>query len=197
MGYLKLRRSQLILASFIAFSLLFSLIPSIDISISRVFFRGDHFPYGSLQRFLHDGMGVFLCGSMAAVIALYVYNRFAHRHVCHIDGRRVVYLFLVLIIGAGLIVNVMLKDNFGRARPRDIAEFGGTMRFTPPFVVSRECNKNCSFASGEAAGGFFSLALALALSRRRAAYVAAIGVGVVFSLSRISSGAHFFSDTVV
>src|SRR3954464_3471363 len=126
MGYFKLRRSQLILASFIAFALLFALVPSIDISISRFFFRGHSFPYGPWQKFLHEGMGVFLCGSMAIVIALFVYNRFSGRHVCNIDARRVVYLFLVLIIGAGLIVNVMLKDNFGRARPRDIAEFGGT-----------------------------------------------------------------------
>jgi membrane-associated phospholipid phosphatase len=40
------------------------------------------------------------------------------------------------------------------------------------------------------------LALALALSRRRAAYALALAVGVVMSVARISSGAHFFSDTV-
>ncbi len=39
-----------------------------------------------------------------------------------VDGKRVVYLFLVLIIGAGLIVNVVFKDHFGRARPRDVTD---------------------------------------------------------------------------
>jgi lipid A 4'-phosphatase len=109
----------------------------------------------------------------------------------------VLYLLLVLTVGAGLIVNVGLKDNFGRARPRDIAEFGGTKQFTAAYVVGRECNTNCSFSSGDAAGGFFSLALALALSRRRAVLAAAVAVGIVVSLARIASGAHFFSDTVV
>jgi lipid A 4'-phosphatase len=198
MGYLKLRRSQVILASFLLFSLFFVTYPGVDISISRIFFHGTTFLDDQWwQKLLHEGMGYFLCLSMVSVVALYACNRIAKRRLCNINGKRVLFLFLVLTIGAGLIVNAVLKDNFGRARPRDIAEFGGTLQFTPPFVVSGECAKNCSFASGEAAGGFFSLALALALSKRRALYVAAIGVGVVVSLSRIAAGAHFFSDAAV
>jgi lipid A 4'-phosphatase len=102
-------------------------------------------------------------------------------------------------VGAGLIVNTGLKDNFGRARPKDVAEFGGAKQFTPAYFISRECKTNCSFSSGDAAGGFFAIALALALSRRRAmlAVAVAVGVGALVSLARIASGAHFFSDTVV
>jgi lipid A 4'-phosphatase len=96
-----------------------------------------------------------------------------------------------------LIVNVVFKDHFGRARPRDIEEFGGSKRFTPAFVISSECDSNCSFSSGEGAAGFFSMALALALSRRRAIFLAAVAMGSLVSLSRIAAGAHFFSDTVV
>jgi membrane-associated phospholipid phosphatase len=103
---------------------------------------------------------------------------------------------LVLAIGCGFIVNFGLKDHFHRARPRDVVEFGGTKLFSPAFQVSNQCKTNCSFSSGDAAGGFFCLALALALSRRRAAYIAGLGVGVVMSIARISSGAHFLSDTV-
>jgi len=91
----------------------------------------------------------------------------------------------------------VLKDNFGRARPRDVVEFGGYKQYTAPFVVGGQCGKNCSFSSGEAAGGFFALALALALSRRRAALVVAAGFGAFVSFCRIASGAHFLSDTVV
>ena len=112
-------------------------------------------------------------------------------------SKRVVYLILVLIVGAGLIVNVLLKDNFGRARPRDIVEFGGAQLYTPPFVASGACHTNCSFSSGEAAGGFFALAIAWALRRRRALVVAALGLGAFVSFCRVATGAHFFSDTVV
>lgn len=198
MGYLRLRRKRATLACFAAFSSLFLAFPHIDIYVSGMFF--DKSFYMSQQRwtaFTHENLGYFLGLSMASVVGLYVWNRLLKRNLCGIDGKRVVYLLLVLIVGAGLIVNVVLKDNFGRARPRDIVEFGGSKLYTPPFVVSHECDKNCSFSSVEAAGGFFALALALALSKRRALFVSGIGLGVFVSFCRIAAGAHFLSDTVV
>lgn len=198
MGYLKRGRSQVILASFLLFSAVVALFPAIDLSISRLFFHGG-FPRDQWwQSLLHDSLNWFLGLSLGGVVAIYGVNRFLKRTFLNINGRRVIYLFLVLAIGAGLIVNVGLKDNFGRARPRDVAEFGGPKAFTPAFVVSHECRTNCSFSSGDAAGGFFSLALVFALARRRrAALAAGLAVGVIESLARISSGAHFFSDTGV
>jgi lipid A 4'-phosphatase len=197
MGYLRLRRSQVILFSFAAFSLLFIGFPEIDLEVSRLFYHGHFLRELWWQKLLYTGLGYFICISVAAAAAICLYNRWSKRTVCNCDLRRVFYLVLVLVIGAGLIVNVMLKDNFGRARPRDVTEFGGTKQFTPAFFVSHECNRNCSFSSGDAAGGFFSLALALALSRRRAVYVAGLTLGAAVSLARIAAGAHFFSDTVV
>ena len=198
MHYLKQRRIQIILACFAVSALLFNAFPSVDISISRLFFDGSfHLKQQWWTTLMHESMGCFLWLSLTAVVGLYVWNKLSKRNVCGVDGKKVVYLFLVLIVGAGLIVNVVLKDNFGRARPRDIAEFGGSQRYTPPFVVSGECHRNCSFSSGEAAGGFFPLALALALSRRRTLFVSAVTFGAFVSFCRIASGAHFFSDTLV
>jgi lipid A 4'-phosphatase len=198
MGYLKRGRSQVILASFVLFSVIVAVFPAIDIGISRLFFQGG-FPRNQWwQALLHDSLNWFLGLSLGSAVAMYAVNRFFGKKFCNVDGKRVVYLFLVLIIGAGLIVNVALKDNFGRARPRDVAEFGGPKVFTPAFVISHECRTNCSFSSGDAAGGFFSLAMVFALARRRrAALAAGLAIGVVESMARISSGAHFFSDTGV
>jgi len=198
MGYLKRGRSQVILASFVLFSVLVAAFPTVDIAVSRLFFDGG-FPRDQWwQALLHDSLNWFLGLSLGGAVALYVINRVFKKSICKVDGKRVIYLFLVLIVGAGLIVNVTLKDNFGRARPRDIAEFGGHKVFTPAFVVSHECRTNCSFSSGDAAGGFFSLAMVFALARRsRTALVAGLAVGVIESMARISSGAHFFSDTGV
>lgn len=199
MQYLKMGRSQVILASFALFSLLAAAFPSVDIAISRFFFHAG-FPRDQWwQSLLHVSLNWFLGLSLGLVVALYAVNRLFKKEICNVDGRRVLYLFLVLIVGAGLIVNVTFKDNFGRARPRDVAEFGGAKIFTPAFVVSHECRTNCSFSSGDAAGGFFSIALVFALAprRRRRFLLAALAVGGVESLARISSGAHFFSDTVV
>ena len=198
MHYLKLRRSRAILTLFAASTLLFLVFPGVDIFISRLFFsRGFYLSQQWWTLFMHDSMGYFLGFSLASVIALYLWNKVMKRNLCGVDGKRIVYLFLVLILGAGVIVNVALKDNFGRARPRDIVEFGGAGHYTPPFVVSGQCTKNCSFSSGEAAGGFFSLALALALSRQRRMFTAAVAVSAIVSFCRIASSAHFLSDTVV
>lgn len=197
MTYLRLRRSRAIVGSFVLFALLISAFPIVDIEISRVFFDGRSFQKQWWQKLLQEGLGYFLAMSFATVVILYGCNRLLKQNICNVDGRRVVYVLLVAIIGAGLIVNVALKNNVGRARPRDIAEFGGAKQFTPPFVGSAECRTNCSFSSGDAAAAFVSIALARALTRRRRYAAAAIGFGALVSFSRVSAGAHFFSDTVV
>lgn len=198
MGYLRLRRTQLILACFLGLSLLLAGLPSIDMGISNLFFDQRFFLENQWWvTLIKKAVGFFLYLSALAIVGIYVFNRYRKRNLGGLCGKKVLYLFLVLIVGAGLIVNVALKDNFGRARPRDIQEFGGTKHFTPAFVMASECDRNCSFSSGHTAGAFFSLALALALSRRRAIAIACIGFGALVSLSRIASGAHFFSDTVV
>ena len=198
MRYLSLKRSQLILACCAISCILLFAFPSIDLGVSRFFYqRGGFDGHSWWQAVMHEGMTWFLSLSMVGVIGVYAYNRLSKSRLWGIDGRRVIYLTLVLVIGAGLIVNLVLKDNFGRARPRDIAEFGGVHSFTPPFVIADNCSKNCSFASGEGAGGFFALALAAALSRRRAALALALAFGTLVSVCRIASGAHFLSDTVV
>jgi lipid A 4'-phosphatase len=198
MRYLRLARSRAILACFASSSLLLAAFPRIDIYVSRMFFdKGFYLQQQWWTTLVHESMSYFLCISMTAVLGLYLWNKLAKKKVCGVDGKRVVYLFFVLIVGAGLIVNVVLKDNFGRARPRDIAEFGGSQLYTPAFVASNACHKNCSFSSGEAAGGFFAVAVAWALGRRRALVVAGLGLGAFVSFCRVATGAHFFSDTVV
>lgn len=179
-------------------SLLLAALPGIDIHVSKIFFDGSFHLNGHWsQKALQAALTSCLCLSLLFVVGIYACSKWSGRNLCGIDGKKVAYLFLVLILGAGLIVNVILKDNFGRARPRDVAEFGGAKVFTPAFVVSQECQRNCSFSSGEGAGAFFCLALAMAFSRKRTVHVASVGVGIVVSLFRIASGAHFFSDTVV
>jgi lipid A 4'-phosphatase len=197
MSYFKLRRGRIIIGAFAAFAALAISFPSIDIAISRLFFDGVAFPHDRWwQELQADGLNAFLGVAMVAVLVVYAWNKLLKQVVLELDGRKVAYLFLVLIIGAGLIVNAGLKNQMGRARPRDVAEFNGAHDFTPAFVKSNECRTNCSFSSGDAAGGFFTIALVMALRRRRAWFVAAGVFGAVISISRLASGAHFFSDTV-
>jgi len=198
MTYLKLTRSKILLICFLLSSLVLFSFPEIDLTVAHLFFR-EHF---YLQRTwweqaLHHGVAIFLFSSMGLLLAVYAFNKAAKQHFCGVDGKKICYLFAVLALGAGLIVNAGLKDNFGRARPRDTQEFGAARQFTPAFVMTRECRKNCSFSSGDSAGAFFSLALAMAFGRKRSMFLASMAFGIAVSISRMASGAHFFSDTVV
>lgn len=197
-GYLKLRRTRTILAGFLLSSVLLVALADLDIRISRMFFDHGFFLAGQQwSKWLHDSVRGVIVVSMAAVSGICVYSQLAKRDLWGIDGRKITYLFLVLVLGAGLIVNVALKDHFGRARPRDIEEFGGSEQFTPAFIVTDACDRNCSFSSGDSAGAFFTLAFILVSRRKRVVSMASVGFGVLVSASRIATGAHFFSDTVV
>lgn len=106
------------------------------------------------------------------------------------------FMIAVLVVGPGVVANLVFKDNMGRARPRDVIEFGGTKAFTPPLVWSSECPRNCSFVSGEASAMFAPFfALALLLPRFRLGLLATgIAAGFLVGMVRIVQGAHFLSD---
>jgi lipid A 4'-phosphatase len=113
------------------------------------------------------------------------------------SNRVIVFLLFALAIGPGLFVNAVLKEHWGRARPFQVTEFGGSRRFTAAFVVSDQCKTNCSFVSGDASLGFFGLSFFF-IARRRRAFIAGAGIlaGSIFGLVRMAQGAHFLSDVI-
>lgn len=115
-----------------------------------------------------------------------------------LDRRRAAYVLLALAIGPGLVVEVALKDHWGRARPRDMVEFGGERRFTPAFRPADQCADNCSFVSGHVAltMGFVCLAFLLPGRRRTAALAALTAAGAAVGWMRMVQGAHFLSDVI-
>jgi lipid A 4'-phosphatase len=109
------------------------------------------------------------------------------------------FVLASLALGPGLVVNVLLKDNWGRPRPSTIAEFGGPNHYVPAFIPSDQCLDNCSFSSGHAALGFWMIAFAMLVSPRwrPLALLAAVGFGAAVGLVRIAQGGHFLSDVIV
>jgi lipid A 4'-phosphatase len=105
------------------------------------------------------------------------------------------FLLTALILGPGLVVNYGLKENWGRARPREVIELGGANHYTPPLVMSAECKGNCSFVSGHASGAFFILSLIWVFRKRRWFWLG-IGLGGLVGMGRILQGGHFVSDVV-
>jgi lipid A 4'-phosphatase len=104
-----------------------------------------------------------------------------------------------LAIGPGLIVNGIMKEHWGRARPRTILEFGGDAAYSPVWWISDQCDRNCSFVSGEAASAFWLVTIAFLVRKELSPAVAAITFvfAAAVSFTRIAVGAHFLSDVVI
>jgi membrane-associated PAP2 superfamily phosphatase len=106
---------------------------------------------------------------------------------------------LTSIIAAGLLVNAVFKQYWGRPRPDQTIEFGGQWRYRhilPPGIPG----KGASFPCGHCTMGFVFLSM-MAFHRQNK-YLAyggtSVGIvlGLLLSAARVVQGAHFVSDTL-
>lgn len=178
--------------------------PAIDLAISNFFYQPQH-SFSSNEFFaLLYNYGLIpaqLLFSMAA-IALFLASFFKKWKKWHAPA---LVLVLSLLIGGGLIAHVILKDHWGRPRPKQTIEFGGTQSFhpfyEPNFFHQPEPSK--SFPCGHCTMGFYFFSLALVAKRlnyKKTFWISlliAFGLGMALSLARIAQGGHFFSDTLV
>lgn len=114
--------------------------------------------------------------------------------------RRSLFFILLLVLGPGLLVNVILKDHLGRPRPQELVEFGGTHQFIH-FWQPGPAGKNSSFPSGHASVGFYLMApwfIYRQSNRSRALFFLCTGTifGLLVGIGRIMQGGHFISDVV-
>ena len=164
-------RAALFLAAFLVLCGATVAFPAIDLAASALFYEPGRgfFLGGWLPVRLIRGAMPFLVGAIIlAGLALLALT--ARRPWRGLDWRAGAFLLLALALGPGLVVNVLFKAHWGRARPAEIAAFGGTARFTPAFVPSDQCDRNCSFPAGDPANGFVLAAAGLLIAapaRRR------------------------------
>jgi lipid A 4'-phosphatase len=189
-------------AALVLAAAVFLLFPGIDLWASGLFYRaGDGFflaRWGPV-RAIYAGVPYLTDAVVVGVIALYLLSLLRGRAIWRIDGRIAAFLLLALALGPGLLVNTVLKDHWGRARPSQVTAFGGTQAFTPAPLPAAECARNCSFPAGHPAMGFYLVSFAFLVRdrrRRRAATGAAIAAGAIVGLARLAQGGHFLSDVV-
>jgi len=178
----------------------FLLFPGLDLTVSGWFYRPDtawELGYAPVFTAIHAAVPYVLATVMVAAACLFVVNLIRGTDMLQLRARGLVFVCLALLLGPGLLANVVLKDHWGRARPSHVTEFGGPSRFTPPLLLADQCDHNCSFVAGDAAAGFFLLSFALLARRRRALAIAgALAAGSALGVVRIIQGGHFLSDVV-
>ncbi|CAA7611660.1 phosphatase PAP2 family protein [Magnetospirillum sp. UT-4] len=178
------------------------LLPQIDLTVSGWFYLPERkmFPARSepFYEWVRRSMPYFLFAGLGYVGVVWAAGLWLKEAIFGITGRVAAYLALTMALGPGLVVNLILKDSWGRPRPSTIREFGGENYFVPPLVLSDQCDRNCSFSSGHGALGFWPVAVALLAppAWRPAAVAAALGFGMMVGFVRIAQGGHFLSDVV-
>ena len=202
-----MNRTALIVALVIAaiVGLACGLYPEIDLAVSRYFYGFVDSAHNAFALRLYPplmwardiGLWVGTVLVLPALIALVVKLILPRRKLL-ISGRAILFLTLTMALGPGLMANVGLKDHWGRSRPIDVTQFGGTDHFVAWWDPRGDCPNNCSFVSGDVSGAFWAVApAALAPPQWRAlAYGAAFALGAGMAALRMMAGGHFFSDVV-
>jgi len=116
-------------------------------------------------------------------------------------SRRVLAMaFLVMLVGPGLVVNSIFKDNFGRPRPVQTEMFGGELPFRAVGEMG-ERGVGRSFPSGHASMGYYLMwpfFLLLTTRPRLAWSFMALGIvaGLTIGYSRMLMGGHWPTDVL-
>ncbi len=139
-------------------------------------------------------IGLLTLGSLAVIAAGSVWPAAQRRR------RAAIFLLAVVLIGPGLMVNILLKDHMGRPRPHQTVELGGTQVYLPPLALG-EAGKGKSFPCGHSSAGFVFGAFFLIWRHRRPrlavlSLVASVALGLLLGISRMAAGDHFVSDVI-
>lgn len=192
----------LALIATVVLSVYFAALPGVDLAISALFHSADGFVLShdpvlkALRKSSSWVMGLMLLGLLGAIVVAVIRDP---RRLSN-AGRRAFVLVAGLALGSGLIVNGLLKSQWGRARPIQIEAFGGDADFTRAWQVSDNCLSNCSFVSGEGSSAAWMVAVvALMCPPALRAWVLplTVGYGWALSLNRIAFGGHFLSDILL
>ncbi|MEO0416631.1 MAG: phosphatase PAP2 family protein, partial [Verrucomicrobiota bacterium] len=189
-------------AAFVAAMTIFVKLTNFDLAAEQTIWRAgqDSWEFGtrSLWWFLHAyGTYPAIIVTILCIIGVIIGFKFKSWE----RWRRVfLYQVLVLVVGSGVITNLILKENWGRPRPKEVIEMGGRKVFEE--VLTRDMSSGGkSFPCGHATMGFFFLGGFFIFRRYRrdwAWFFLFLGFisGWFMGVARMCQGGHFFSDVI-
>ena len=183
--------------SFIISIPLFKYFGEIDLFISHLFYKDNIFFLNDtlVEKFFHISIRPIIIFAILIPLGAYIYNSKYKKHFLTITKRKLLYIFLVLALAPGLIVNLFLKEGCERPRPKQIIEFGSKKEFYPAYTITNQGKD--SFSSGHVAAAFSLMGLAMLAKRRREFWIKLTLIyGTGMMIARVAAGAHFFSDVL-
>lgn len=191
---------KVFLALFIVLGILAYKFSYIDILVTNLFYNDDGFYLAdnTFGLIVYEGAYYLTIAVIIMLIIMLLLNLFKNIKPFGLPRKAVIFFIVIIIMAPGIVVNSLLKDHVGRPRPAHITEYGGTKVFQPPFIISDQYDKNCSFVSGHASFAFTFMAVGL-LFRKRLRYIiytSGFIFGALVGFIRIFQGRHFFTDVV-
>lgn len=178
--------------------------PHLDLAISNFFYMPNHrFSSNVFFSFLYQyGLIPAQIVFCVAALMLFLSSFFKKWKKWHSPA---LVLVLSLLIGGGLIVHELFKEHWGRPRPKQVIEFGGTQPFRPFYQPNffNQPEPSKGFSCGHCTMGFYFFSAALVAWRLKytksfwVMLIFAFALGIALSFARIAQGGHFFSDTLV
>lgn len=202
-----MKRTAALALAAVAASWLFVACPALDIAAARLFYDGVTFPI-STNPWVNGLRSALIWaedGGFVLILIAWVASR--KGPVLNLPTRDWAFQALVFALGPGLIVNGLLKRLWGRARPFMTQDFGGTAQFSRAWAFADQCERNCSFVSGEAAGATalaISICMVLRANRHRMSpflYQGGVALALLLPMvtawQRMAAGRHYLSDVIL
>lgn len=183
-------------------SFVFVAFPQIDLTVSGWFYDGQPDFWARQNDFLRRlrYLGITASRLIIILLVLFVVLRLIFISLKKLFPiQKVIFLLVSCAMGPGLIVNVLLKSNWGRARPIQTDIFGGVWPYSDVWVIVDHCKTNCSFVSGEGAVSIWMLGVALLVPEiwRKTTLMFLLVFAVLMSGNRIAFGGHYLSDILL
>ena len=169
-----------------------------DLQLSACFYQaggwpvGERFPWKLLYRIDRTPAVLLTLGWVVVVIRSFAVPSLRQWR------RAGIFMVLLLILGPGLLVNSVFKEHWGRPRPREVIQLGGSKAFLQPWQPGIS-GKGRSFPSGHSSAAFFIVTPWFVYRRRKPVAAACcfwggLIFGVLMSVARIAQGGHFLTD---
>lgn len=180
----------------VIFSAIVVIWPQIDLLIAAIFYNpeeGFYLKNWGLAKWIYDVFAQKFAHYLGVLLLiwLFLFSPVAGHSVRRKRYRKYIVYWIICLVVGGILVEVVFKENWGRARPVNVEQFAGAYKFSPAYVIAKQEGK--SFVSGHAAIGYSFLVLGFIMGKKRW-FVPGLALGVVLSLTRIIQGGHFFSD---